>query len=153
MPVVRQLLPSKPSTLEQMHQRPQLMMQEDWRQSFALPSLLVSCSPATSRWTLVWSMEQWEPFMPSATAVEDHLIYQLLSWSTLTATLAPLYTMAQYPSLHFAAPGLHLESSAHVFSCLSSWHGPSSSTSLKVSPWTKWSLTLARESSQQASHL
>ena len=33
--------------------------------------------------------------------------------------------------------GLHQEASAHVCSCLSSWHGQSPSTSLRVSLWTK----------------
>ena len=109
---------SKLSTQEPMHPRPQLMMQEDWKLSFAWPTQLVSCSPATSGSMLVWSMEQWEPYKPSATALEDNLIYQLLSWSTLTATPALLYMTVQYPSLLSAAPGLHQEASAHVFSCL-----------------------------------
>ena len=132
MLVASQLPPSRLSTLDPMQQKHQLMMQEDWRQSFVWPCQLVSCSPATSGLTLVLSVEQWELFKPYATALEDHLISLLLSWSILTATLALLFTTALCPSLLFAAAGLHQDASAHVCSCLSSWHGQSPSISLRV---------------------
>ena len=144
--------PSKLSTLGPMQPRPQLMTQEDLRQSFVWPHQLVSCSPATSGLMSALSMELWEPFKPSATALEDHPTYPSQSWFTLTATLALPFTMELYPSLLFAAAGLHQEASAHVCSCLSSWRGQSPSTSLRVSPWTKWSSMSARESSPQVSH-
>ena len=98
-------------------------------------------------------MEQWELSKPSATGQEAHLTFPSLSWSALTATLAPPSLTAPSPSLLFAAPGPpQEEASAHDSSCLSSWRGQSPSTSLRVSPWTRWLLMLARESSPQASH-
>ena len=57
-------------------------------------------------------------FKLSATALELHLICQLLSWYALIDTRVLFYMTAPYPSLHSAAPGLHLESSAHVYSSL-----------------------------------
>ena len=94
-------------------------------------------------------MEQWELF---STGQEAHLTFPLLSWSALTATLAPPSLTAQCPSLLFAAAGPPQESSAHDSSCPSSWCGQSPSTSPRVSPWTRWSSMSARESSPQASH-
>ena len=55
-----------------------------------------------------------------AIVLEDHLIYLLLSWFTLTATPALLFMTAPSPSLLFAAAGPPWEASAHVYSCPSS---------------------------------
>ena len=136
-PVASPLPPSRQFTLDPMQPRPQLTMQEDWRQSSAWPGQPVLCSPATSGLMLASSTEQWELSRPSVTGLEDHLTCPSLPWSALTATPAPPSLTAQYPSLLFAAPGLPQEAHAHVFSCPSSWHGQSPSTSLRVSPWTK----------------
>ena len=89
-------------------------------------------------------MEPWELSKPFATRQEAHLTCQLLSWSSLTATPAPPSLTALSPSLLFAAACPPQEASAHVSSCPSSWRGPSPSTSLRVSPWTRWSSTSAR---------
>ena len=142
-PVASPLPPSMLFTLDRMQPKPQLTMQEDWRQSSAW----------TSGLTLALSTEPWELSRPSATGLEDHLTCPLLSWSALTSTPAPLFQTAQYPSLLFAAPGPPREVSAHVSSCPSRWRGQSLSTNLRVLPWTKWSSMLARESFPQASHL
>ena len=92
-----------------------LMMQEYWRQSSALPSQHVLCSPATSGLMLASSMEQWELSTPSVTGLVDHL----------TATLAPLSMAAQYPSLLFAA-----------CSCPSSWHPQVSRSDIGKKPFS-----------------
>ena len=113
----------------------------------------MSCSPATSGLMLALSMEQWELLRPSATEPENHLTCPLLSCFALTAILDPPSLMALCPSLLFAAAGPTQEASAHVSSYPSSWHGQSPSTSLRGSPWTRWSSTLARENSPQALHL
>ena len=119
----------------------------------AWPTQPVLCSTATSGLTSASSMEQWELSKPSATGQEAHLTFPSLSWSTLTATLAPPSLTAPSPSLLFAAAGPpQEEASAHDSSCPSSWRGLSPSTSHRVSPWTRWSSTSARESSPQASH-
>ena len=81
------------------------------------------------------------------------LTFPSLSWSALTAILAPPSLTAPYPSLLFAAAGPpQEEASAHDSSCPSSWRGQSPSTSPRVSPWTRRSLMLARESYPHASH-
>ena len=98
-------------------------------------------------------MEQWGLCRSSATKLDAHLTCPLLSWSTLTATLVPPTLMAPYISLLFAAAGPPQGASAHVSSCPLSWHGQSLSTNHRVSPWTRWSSTLARENSPQASRL
>ncbi len=54
---------------------------------------------------LALSMEQWEVYKPSATEQELHQTCPLLSWSTLTATLAPPFLTALCPSFLFAAAG------------------------------------------------
>ena len=61
--------------------------------------------------------------MPSVIRMEDRLIYQHLYWLTLTTTLALLFTMALFLSHPFAVVGLHRETTAHVCSSLSNWHG------------------------------
>ena len=137
MLVVSQLPPSMLSTQDPMQPRLQQMIQEDWSQSFVWPSQPVLCSPATSGLMSVLSMEQWELCKTSATAVEDHQTYPLLSWSTLTTIPALLFIMTLCRSLLFVASGLQREASAHVCRCLSSWHGKSPSTSLRASLWTK----------------
>ena len=49
---------------------------------------------------LALSMEQWELYKPFATEQEVHQTCPLLSWSTLTATLAPPSTNYQPPHNH-----------------------------------------------------
>ena len=74
---------------------------------------------------LALSMEQWELYKPSATEQEAHQTCPLLSWSTLTDTLAPPSLTALCPSFLFAAAGPPQEASAHICSSPSSWHGQS----------------------------
>ena len=133
-PVASPLLPSRLCTLGPMQPRPQLMMEEDWRQLSAWPGQPMSCSAATSELMLALSMEQWELCRPSARELEAHLT---CPWSALTATLAPPSLTAPYPSFLFTAAGPPQEASAHVCSCPSNWHGQSLSTNRRVSPWTR----------------
>ena len=55
-------------------------------------------------------------------------------------------------TLHFTTAGGSLHS-AHDSSCPSNWCGPSQYTNHRVSPATRWSLMLPRESSPLASYL
>ena len=79
---------SRLSTLDPMQQKHQLMMQKDWKQSFAWPSQLVSCSPAPPGSILVSSVVQWEPYKCRTIRVSCRIYFWHLTGYT-TLLLSP----------------------------------------------------------------